>query len=149
MVRTLVPWNVPTSRWIDNFREEMSHLMDRFYPTNEGNENFAWFSPRTNVAETEQEFEITLDLPGMKADDFHVEVREGQLWVSGERKEETEEKGKTYHRIERHHGRFQRVFALGSEVDSDKVRAQYKDGVLSVIVPKSEVALPKKIAVKS
>ena len=66
------------------------------------------FAPRTTVAETDKEYEVEVDLPGMKPDDVHVEMRGKELWLSGERKQEKEEKGKNYHRIEQEYGRFER-----------------------------------------
>jgi HSP20 family protein len=107
-----------------------------------------FFSPETNFAETEKQYEITLDLPGVKPDDFNLEFDDGQLWITGERKEEEEVKGKTYHRVERNYGRFRRGVSLGPDIDADNIEATYKDGVLTVIVPKAPTACPKKIVVK-
>ncbi|MDY0165104.1 MAG: Hsp20/alpha crystallin family protein [Thermoguttaceae bacterium] len=95
------------------------------------------------------EYEITLDLPGLKPDEVNVELKENQLWVSGERRHEAEEKGKTYHRIERAYGQFRRVIPLASQVKTDAIEAEYHDGVLRITVPKSEAAQPKRIEVKS
>ena len=85
----------------------------------------------------------------MKADEFNIEFKEGQLWVTGERKAEQEESGKTYHRVERHRGQFRRVVSLPVEVAADKIEATYKDGVLSIAVPKAPTVLPQKIVVKA
>jgi HSP20 family protein len=107
------------------------------------------FAPRTNIAETETEYEVTVDLPGMKPEDLHVEIKGDQLWLSGERKHEQEEKGKTFHRIERRYGRFERVIPLACPTDEAKISAEYKDGVLRVTVPKAEEARPRRIEVKT
>jgi HSP20 family protein len=136
-----------TPRIFESFRHEMDRLMDRFFHTDGG--EVGWFSPRTNLAETESCYEVSLDLPGMKAEDVNIELRDNELWITGERKEEKEEKGKAYHRIERQYGQFRRVIPLATPVEGDKVSAEYKDGVLRITVPKSEKARPKRIEVKS
>ncbi len=106
------------------------------------------FLPRANVAETEAAYEVTLDVPGMTAKDISVEVRDGSLWISGEKSEEKEEKGKWFHRVERQHGAFRRTFPLELPVDRDKVEATYMGGVLIVRVPKVSAPPSKKIEVK-
>ena len=78
-----------------------------------------------------------------------VEYKGSELWLTGERKHEKEEEGKTFHRIERRYGRFERIIPLASPVDEAKIVAEYKDGVLTVTVPKAEEARPKRIEVKS
>jgi len=149
MTRTMIPWDVETPRLFDDFRREMNQLVSNFFGREDGGREGAWFTPRTNIAETDKSYELTLDLPGMKPDEFDIELKEGQLWVTGERKQEKEEKGKTFHRIERQHGQFRRIIPLDLPVDADKVEAEYKDGVLHVTVPKSETAKPKRIEVKA
>jgi len=140
MVRTLLPL---TSRFPHFFDEDFL-----FRPEN-GSEAKEWFSPLINVVESEKDYEISLDVPGLKAEDFNIEFKDGQLWVSGERKAQQEEEGKTYHRVERRYGSFRRVVSLPVDVAADKIEAAYKDGVLSVSVPKAPTALPRKIAVKN
>jgi HSP20 family protein len=129
---------------------EMEELMGRMFPE-EG--FFAvperdWFTPRANIAETEKAYEVTMDLPGIEPKEVNVEVREGSLWVSGAKKEEKEEKGKTFHRIERHYGTFRRVIPLELPVNREKVEASYHEGVLHITVPKLPEAQPKRIEVK-
>lgn len=136
-------------RWtpslLDDFRREMNKLAEGFFDdTSAGT-----FAPTLNFAETEKGYEIAVDLPGMKPEDVNVEFRDGHLWITGERKDETEEKGKTFHRVERRYGKFRRVIALGNEVDADHVAATYRDGVLTIEVPKVPAAQPKRIEVKS
>ncbi len=149
MTRTLVPWTTSPTRLFESLRREMNELMDQFFGSDGGTDLTLWFAPRINLAETDQEFEVTVDLPGMKPEDFSVELKEGQLWITGERRQETEEKGKTYHRVERQYGRFQRVIPLPAAVNPDKIEAQYKDGVLHITLPKDETAQPKRIPVKT
>ncbi|MEX0718004.1 MAG: Hsp20/alpha crystallin family protein [Planctomycetaceae bacterium] len=107
-----------------------------------------WFAPECNLAESETEYEVTLDLPGLKPDDFNVELQHGDLWITGERKHEAEQKGKTWHRVERQYGQFRKMIRLGEDVDPEGIDAQYRDGVLRITVPKTEISKPKKIAVK-
>ncbi|HOA50720.1 MAG: Hsp20/alpha crystallin family protein [Thermogutta sp.] len=149
MTRTLVPWTTSPSRLFESLRREMNELMDQFFGSDGGTDLTVWFAPRMNLAETDQAFEVTVDLPGMKPEDFSVELKEGQLWITGERRQETEEKGKTYHRVERQYGRFQRVIPLPAAVNPEKIEAQYKDGVLHITLPKDETAQPKRIPVKT
>ena len=84
----------------------------------------------------------------MKKDEIKVNVENGVLSVSGERKTEKEEKNKKFHRIERSYGRFERSFTVPEDADGAKVKAEFKDGVLQVHLPKNPVAKPKAIEVK-
>ena len=148
MVARIVPWHTRTANVLDTFCREVDHMMNRYAGSENEPAASQFLSPETNFAETEKQYEITLDLPGLKPDDFNLEFDDGQLWITGERKEEEEVKGKTYHRVERSYGRFRRGVSLGTEVDADNIEATYKDGVLTVIVPKVPAACPKKIEVK-
>jgi len=142
----LVTWCSRPTSVFDSLRREMDCLMDRF----SGDETAdVAFAPQTNLAETDKTFEVTVDVPGLKAEDFAVELTDGQLWISGERNAEIEEDGKTWHRVERCYGKFRRGISLGPDVDADNIEAEYKDGVLRVVVPKAEAVQPKKIEVKS
>ena len=107
------------------------------------------FVPRANLVETENELTVTVDLPGLKPEEVKLELREGALWITGERKEEKEENGKTFHRTERSYGAFRRVIDLPTTVNEEKVEAEFRDGVLSVKLPKAEEVKPKHIEVKS
>lgn len=107
------------------------------------------FSPTMNLAETDTEVEVTVDLPGLKPEEFKVELKDGELWITGERQEEKEEKGKTFRRVERHYGAFRRVVRLPAPVDEKKVKAEYQEGVLRVTLAKSEAVKPKHIEVKT
>lgn len=124
--------------------------INRLFDADNGGLGDEWFAPRTNIAETEKEFEVTVELPGMKREDFHVDVHNGRLEISGEVKEEKEEKEKTWHRVERRHGEFKRVLSLPENVDVEKIDAEYKDGLLNVRIPKTvkEEPAPKRIEVK-
>lgn len=147
MTRTLFPWTHWSPVLFEGFGKEMNRLFDRGGDA-DGNDS-ALFAPRVNIAETDKNYEVTVDLPGMKPEEFNVEFKDGQLWISGERKQESEEKGKTYHRVERYFGQFRRVIALGADVDAEGVEANYRDGVLSLHVPKIAAVQPRRINVKS
>ncbi|MEM7033588.1 MAG: Hsp20/alpha crystallin family protein [Chloroflexota bacterium] len=129
------------------FPADITQLLDRF--GQHDSDQTGWFAPSTNVAETSTGYEISLDMPGMKSEDFEVELKEGQLWITGERKHDEEEEGKTWHRVERTYGKFRRVVTLGNDVNADGVEANYVNGVLSIVVPKIPETQAKKIAVKS
>jgi HSP20 family protein len=106
------------------------------------------WSPSADISEDDNEYLIKAELPELKKEDVHVTVENGVLTLSGERKFEKEEKKKKYHRVERAYGRFVRSFTLPDDADASKVKAEFKDGVLTVHVPKSEKAKPKQIDVK-
>jgi HSP20 family protein len=108
---------------------------------------FDW-APSVDIVETVEEFSIKAELPAIKREDVKVSVDGGVLRIEGERKREKEEKGKKYHRVERSYGSFLRTFTLPDNVDETNVRAEFKDGVLNVRLPKSEKAKPKSIDVK-
>jgi HSP20 family protein len=108
---------------------------------------FDW-APSVDIAETPEEFLIKAELPEVKKEDVKVSVENGVLRLAGERKQEKEEKGRKYHRVERSYGSFLRTFTLPDNVDDTKVHAEFKDGVLNVRLPKTEKAKPKAIEVK-
>jgi HSP20 family protein len=148
MVRTQKTWNMTGGQLMDAVRREVDEFVGRLQDADSCSEEMSSFAPRTNLAETATDFEITMDLPDMTADDFHVEILEGRLTVSGERESESRVEGKTYHRVERHHGKFRRTFNLGNEVEPENVSAEYKNGVLRLLVPKSKKTQPQKIEVR-
>jgi HSP20 family protein len=108
----------------------------------------AEWSPPVDIVEDEKEYVVKAELPDVKKDDVKVSVENGLLSISGERKFEKEEKNKKYHRVERAYGYFSRCFSLPDAVDADQVKADFKDGMLTIHVPKSERARPKQIEVK-
>jgi HSP20 family protein len=106
------------------------------------------WAPALDIQETEKEYAVKVDLPEVKKEDIKVELLDGALTIQGERKQEKEEKGKKYHRVERQYGQFVRRFTLPGEVDATKIQAQFKDGVLTVTMPKTAAATPKPVEVK-
>ena len=106
------------------------------------------WAPAVDVQETETEYLVKADLPDVKKDDVKVFVEQGILAVEGERKMEKDEKGKKFHRVERSYGKFVRRMAVPSDVDAQKVAADFKDGVLNVHLPKTPAAKPKTVDIK-
>jgi HSP20 family protein len=95
-----------------------------------------WVAPRSEASAVEDSYDITLELPGVSADDIDVSVHEGHLTIKGEKRSEREEKGRTYFFSEREYGAFERSFRLPTDAQSSKITADFKDGVLTVKVPK-------------
>ena len=106
-----------------------------------------WMPP-VDIQETETEYLIKAELPDVRKEDVKVTVENGVLTVRGERKQEKEEKGKKFHRIERSYGTFLRTFTVPSDAEENKVAADFKDGILRVHLPKTEKPRPKAIEVK-
>jgi HSP20 family protein len=141
-----------TNRWIDPFdlvtdlQDDMARLFSaplRREPKN----GFVDFFPNLEVKEDENQYILHLDVPGMERKDLDISVVGNTLTVKGERKTEEHKKEKGYFYSERQYGSFQRSVELPTEVESDKVAANYKDGVLELTLPKSEKAKPKQIKV--
>jgi HSP20 family protein len=148
MFRSLTPWTARRPRTLDLLREwEPFEIFERFFDEGDGWGMGDRFAPPVDVAETPEAMEVTVELPGMKPEEVKVEMKEGRLYISGEKKEEREEKGKTFHRVERRVGEFHRVLALPANVDEEKVRATFDRGVLKVTIAKTEEAKPKAIPV--
>lgn len=132
--------------------EDMQMRLNRFFteapaPRSE-KPLFADWAPAVDIQETAQEYLIKAELPEMKREDIQVNVLDGVLTLEGERSQEKEEKGKKFHKTERSYGKFVRQFALPAEVDAAKVQAEYKEGLLSVHLPKTAVAKPTAVSVK-
>ncbi len=106
------------------------------------------WSPPVDILETEDELVLKADLPDLKLEDIDVRVENETLSIKGERRFEREANGKGYHRIERSYGSFVRSFAVPNSVDTEKVSADYKKGVLTVTLPKKEAAKPKQVKVE-
>ena len=146
-------------RW-DPFREleDMSHQLNSMFgrsalarragPSNKDALAVFDWAPTVDIVETPEEFQIKAELPDVKKEDVKVSVDNGVIRIEGERKQDKEEKGKKYHRIERNYGSFLRTFTLPDNVDETKVQAEFKDGVLNVRLRKADKAKPKSIEVK-
>ena len=135
-------------------RSEMDTLFDNFF-RGFAIEPFTMasgaFQPRINVADGEKDINISIELPGMDEKDMEISLAKDSITVKGEKKEEKEEKGKNFHRMERSYGSFSRTIPLPVEIDQNKVEATYKQGVLNIVLPKTEKAVKetKKISIKT
>lgn len=106
------------------------------------------WAPLVDIVEDDKEWLVKADLPEVKKEDVKVTVENGVLTITGERKFEQEEKGRKYRRVERSYGTFLRSFTLPETADGEKVRAEFREGVLKVHLPKSETAKPKTVEIK-
>ncbi len=106
------------------------------------------WAPAFDISENEKEYIVSAELPGIDEKNLDVTISGGMLSVKGEKKQEKEEKGETYHRIERTYGSFHRSFRIPDAVQEDKVDATYKNGILKLVIPKSEGSAVKKIQIK-
>jgi HSP20 family protein len=105
-----------------------------------------WYPP-VDILESKESYLLRAEVPGMKKDDFHIEVKERTLTLSGERKPDERSNGVKYHSVERLAGKFTRAFSLPQTVKQDGIEATYRDGVLEIRVPKSEEAKPRQIEI--
>jgi len=130
----------------DRFNRLFNETFSRFF--GEGSEvaSAGWL-PAVDVYETDQNVMMKAELPGVDPKNVEIRVEDGTLYLKGERKFEKEVKEENYHRVERSYGSFTRSFALPSSVDSEKAAADYKDGVLTLTLPKKEEAKPKTIKI--
>lgn len=141
--------NPDTIRELENMSDRLTRLLAGDSAPGGRDESMALadWAPVVDVMETEEEFQIRAELPGVEKTDVKLSVEEGVLTISGHREQEKEEKGKRYHRIERAYGSFARSFRVPDAVDEPKVTAEFKNGLLTVRLPKSEKARPKSIEV--
>jgi len=107
------------------------------------------WAPRADISGTDAGFCITVEVPGIKHEEVKIDINNHVLSIRGENKLEKEEKGKKFHRIERCYGKFNRSFTLPENVNEDKVEAVFKDGILTLTIPKTEVKKPKAIEIKA
>jgi len=153
---SLIRWNPnrDLERWpseLFGVQREINKLFESFFQGgNQADEAFAssYWTPAVDIAEQENQYLVKMELPGVAREDVKISLESNILTVRGEKKQEKEEKDKNFYRVERSYGSFQRSFTLPSSVKSDKIDAVFKDGVLSVALPKSEEAKPKQIEVK-
>jgi HSP20 family protein len=129
-------------------RAEMNDLRARFFGSGEEEWMTGTMAPALDLSETDTAIDVRMDVPGVTAKDIDIQVNGNLLTVSGERKEEKEEKGKTFHRIERSYGNFSRSVTLPCPVLENEVAAEYHDGVLTIKLPKKEEAKTHKVKVK-
>ncbi len=143
-LRELVPF-----RDFERVRREMDRLWDSFFevPKRRPEEAAEWL-PSLDVAETKNEIVVKAEIPGMEPKDIDISFSDGMLTIKGEKKQEKEEKEQNYHLVERSYGVFTRSIRLPADVQTDKIKASYKNGILAVTLPKSEEAKKKEVKIK-
>ena len=145
---TLVKWE--PFRNAASLQDRINRMFDDTFSrmdTNLGDSAIGAWKPAVDIYETEEAIVIEAELPGMKKDDVNVEVNDNVLSIKGERSQESEDRGENYYRRERVSGKFYRAFNLPMEVNIEKITAKFKDGILTLEVPKPEEKKPKKINV--
>ena len=166
-ISDLVPWRNKQGNELANRQgntnptiyDQMNQMFDEFFENNwmtpwdsDFGERFNGFSPRVNLTERENELEVTAELPGLTEDDIDITLNRDALILKGEKRQETEDKGDNHYRMERSYGRFSRTIPLPADVvDKDNVEAEFKNGVLTITLPKLEEATPisRRIAVNA
>lgn len=133
-----------------SLQERMNRLFEDSLIRTRGEEDLslgAW-APAVDIYEDEEKIVLRADIPGIKAEQINIKVENNTLTLSGERRFEKEVKKEDYHRVERQYGVFSRSFTLPGTVDFDKIRAEHRDGVLELVLPKREESRPKQIKVQ-
>jgi len=129
---------------LTDLRDEIDRLFEA--PLTRTSELLGW-TPAFDIYEDKDNFVVKAELPGMKREDINASLHDGSLIISGERKNETRSQETEVYRSERFFGKFQRVVSLPAQVAASKAKADYKDGILTITLPKSEEAKPKQIEV--
>lgn len=148
---TLVRWQ-PTRQitpveGLSMLQRRMNRLFDETFNEETDEHHLTW-SPRVELTELDDRFEVTVELPGLTREDVKVELQENTLTISGEKLNSTENKNRNLYISERTYGQFRRNFQFPNRVDATKIDAIFKDGVLIVSLPKVEDAKPKQIDIK-
>ncbi len=133
---------------LDDVFARMPALLGRWPRLPSNGESAAEWSPSVDISETDGEYLLKAQLPAVKREDVHVTYDDGMLTISGERRQEKEQKGEKFHRIESFHGSFSRSFSLPEAIDAGAIRAEAKDGVVTVHVPKSKIEAKKPTEIK-
>jgi HSP20 family protein len=143
----IVRWD--PGREVDSLQSEVNRLFDTFFggrPTNGGVRRWV---PPMDLVETDDHLVLRADLPGVDSDDVNIEVKDGVLTVSGERKTEHEERADGFYRVERAFGGFSRSMSLPQQVDAEQISASFDKGVLEVRIPKPEERKPHRVQIGS
>ena len=134
----------------DRMRMEMDRLWDSFFEgtvETRAREDSVWL-PSVDVSETKNDIVVKAELPGMDPKDIDITLSDGHLMIKGQKKHEKEEKDEDYHFVERSSGSFVRAVHLPKQVKNEKISASYKNGVLKIVLPKSEEAKTKEVKIK-
>lgn len=144
---TITRWNPVND--LMNLQREMNRVFSGITPKPNRDEDYesAVWSPTVDIVEDNDVYTLSFDLPGLKKEDIKMNFADNTLKISGERKAVEESKEATCHRVERVYGKFYRSFNFPTMVNADKISANYKDGVLTIAVPKAEEVKPKQITI--
>ncbi len=142
----LIPWR--PWREMDALRREMDRIWDRFSGEKPAEQPGGEWVPSLDVSESQDRIVVKAEAPGIDPKELDISLSNGVLTLKGEKKNEREEKGENYHLIERGYGSFSRSVLLPAEVAEDKIKANYKDGVLTITLPKTERAMERAIKIK-
>ena len=149
---TLIRWSpmLPSpTRDPESIQDAVNRLFDGFFTrSSTGSDIAPLFTPAVDIEETAEGFVVCADLPGMTQKDVKVSLVGDRLTIRGERRQEREKKDRNHHRVERSYGTFERSFSFGVPVRNEGVKAQYRDGVLEIHVPKAEEARVREIEVQ-
>lgn len=141
---SMIRWNPVNDHAIRN----LNHMMNDFF-NEEGNEEVHVWSPRMDIVEANDNYTIFADIPGLNKDNIAITLEDGVLTISGDRALREKGKDETIRLYERAFGKFSRSFRIRENIDVSKIGAEFKNGVLSVKLPKAEAAKPKKIEIKA
>lgn len=145
MARELTKWSyLPT---ISSLQNEMNRMVDSIFREGSLTETGMWLPP-IDLSETNDKITVKAEIPGIDPKDIDISIQDNTLFLKGEKREEKEEKGKNYYRIERQYGSFSRSVVLPATVNTDKVTAECKNGVLEITLQKKEEVKPKQISIK-
>lgn len=161
-LRDLVPWRKTRREagesllpWRPDVRDLFGDLFEDFYrpwslaPWGETARRLTGFAPAVDVSETDQEYRVSVELPGLSKDDLELTIDRGRLTITGEKRTEEREEKESHLRVERAYGSFSRSIALPETVNQDAVEASFKDGVLTVRLPRTEQARGRKVEIKA
>ena len=140
------------SRWepfrdMLTFQNRLNRLLGDSMQAYQGPEGVGSWVPPVDVVEEPERLVFRAEIPGVSKEDIDIKFENGTLVLRGEKKMEREVEGETAHRVERFYGTFTRSFTLPATIDAGKIQARYKDGVLELVLPKAEVAKPRKIEI--
>ncbi len=148
MARELTKWSLLPN--ISSLQNEMNRMLDQFFRGEVPEfslESGTWLPP-VDLSETADKVIVKVEVPGIDPKEIDISIQDNTLLIKGEKKEEKEEKGKNYYRMERRYGNFSRSIALPASIDANKVSAECKNGVLEITLQKKEEVKPKQISVK-
>lgn len=144
----LIKWD--PLRELEGVSNSLNRIFGRAPARTESNNEMltmADWAPSVDISETDAAYLVKAEIPGVRKEDVKVAIQDGMLTLQGERRQEKEEKGKKFHRVERCYGSFMRSFRMPDDADEGKVKAEFKDGMLNITLAKSEKAKPKQVNV--